>query len=433
MPYARLARAGETEEADVGDEIELISDGDGVAVIGEPSAVERFVGSLGLRPSDGPSWTSRAVAFAAGGLQVGSEVAAHSGRWVKLTGESAAKVKEYGLMDSGTPGVAHAMIGERGAIGSWLQIDKAASSIANNPAVLAGGAGIMAQMAMQQSMAEITAYLVTIDAKLDDVLRSQTNQVLSKMDGVELAIAEATSVRDSVGRVSDVTWSKVQGSSQAINETQGYALRQLADLTEKIERETKIHELVDTVRDAEADVRKWLYVLGRCVELQDAVAVLELDRVMDADPDELDRHRMGLRAARRNRLDAISSRTAELLERMSSAADRANSKVLFNPMQSPAIVRSSNQVAVDVHEFRELIGVESAAQSSSTRAWREAASEGWDAVRDTSSTGVGTVKNLGVGTVKNLGGGALDGAKSAKGLVGGKLGSIRGRRKKSEE
>ena len=46
-----------------------------------------------------------------------------------------------------------------------------------NPAMLAGAAGIMAQFAMQQQMDEIMDYLATIDQKLDDVLRSQTNQV----------------------------------------------------------------------------------------------------------------------------------------------------------------------------------------------------------------------------------------------------------------
>lgn len=42
-----------------------------------------------------------------------------------------------------------------------------------NPALLAGAAGIMAQVAMQQTMNEITDYLATIDEKVDDVLRAR--------------------------------------------------------------------------------------------------------------------------------------------------------------------------------------------------------------------------------------------------------------------
>jgi hypothetical protein len=44
-----------------------------------------------------------------------------------------------------------------------------------NPAILAGAAGII-QIAMQQQMHAIMDYLATIDGKLDDVLRAQTNQ-----------------------------------------------------------------------------------------------------------------------------------------------------------------------------------------------------------------------------------------------------------------
>ncbi len=220
------------------------------------------------------------------------------------------------------------------------------ASLVTNPAMLAGAAGIMAQLAMQQSMAEITDYLVTIDQKLDDVLRAQTNQVLARMDGVDLAVKEATSVRESVGRVSEVTWSKVQNSSRTIHETQGYALRQLGDLAEKLERKSKLDELAEMAKEAEAEVQKWLAVLARCFQLHDAVAVLELDRVLDASPDELDRHRLGLKAARQDRLELITQCTEHLLERMKAAVGIANSKVLLNPIQSPSVVKSSNHVAV---------------------------------------------------------------------------------------
>jgi len=53
-----------------------------------------------------------------------------------------------------------------------------------------------------------------------------------------------------------------------------------------------------------------LAMLARSFQLQDAIAVLELDRVLDAAPDELDGHRLGLKAARQDRLNHISRSTA---------------------------------------------------------------------------------------------------------------------------
>ena len=407
------------------DEVELISDGDGLAVIGNPTAVERFMASVGLSSNAGSPRLGAAFSAGASVAQTGSEIAANSGRWVKLTEESAQAVKKFGLMDTKTPGVSHAMVGQPGDIKQWIQIVKSPGSMVTNPAMLAGAAGIMAQIAMQQQMDEITDYLATIDQKLDDVLRAQTNQVLARLDGVDLAVREAMSVRDAVGRVSEVTWSKVQNSAQTIHETQGYALRQLGDLADKIEEKNKIGDLAETAKEAEAEVQKWLVVLARCFELHDAVGVLELDRVLDASPDELDRHRLGLKSARRDRLELISERTEHLLGRMNAAVGRANSKVLFNPKQSPAVVKSSNHVAAEVHEFHELLGIESGRESSEARRWSEAAAERWDSARATGASSVDAVKNFG--------GETRDQARSVKDKLSNRIAERKLRRSEDDE
>ena len=59
----------------------------------------------------------------------------------------------------------------------------------------------MAQLAMQHAMDEITDYLATIDEKVDDVLRAQSDAVRADMIGVDLIIEEAMTVREHVGRV----------------------------------------------------------------------------------------------------------------------------------------------------------------------------------------------------------------------------------------
>ncbi|HEV2070249.1 MAG TPA: hypothetical protein VGR26_10680 [Acidimicrobiales bacterium] len=409
----------------VDNEVELISDGEGLAVIGNPTAVERFMASVGL--SSNPRSPRLGAAFSAGAsvAQTGSEIAANSGRWVKLTQESARTVKTFGWMDTKTPGVSYAMVGQPGDIKQWIKIVKSPGSMVSNPAMLAGAAGIMAQFAMQQQMGDITDYLAAIDQKLDAVLRSQTNQVLARLDGVDLAVREAMSVREAVGRVSEVTWSKVQNSAQAIHETQGYALRQLGDLADKMEEKNKIGDLVETAKEAEAETQKWLVVLARCFELHDAVAVIELDRVLDASPDELDRHRLGLKSARRHRLELLSERTERLLGRMNAAVGMANSKVLFNPKQSPAVVKSSNHVAAGVYEFHELLGIESGRVSSEARRWREAAAERWGSARATGASSVDTVKNFG--------GETRDQARSVKGKLSDRIAERKLRRSEDDQ
>ncbi len=272
---------------------------------------------------------------------------------------------------------------------------KGPRSLLTNPAILAGAAGIMAQIAMQQTMDEITDYLATINEKVDDVLRAQKDAVLARVIGAGFVIEESMAIREKRGRVDEVTWSKVQATPATIAETQAYALRQLDALAEKMERKTNIGDLAETATKAESTVREWLAVLARCFQLQDAIAVLELDRVLDASPEELDGHRLGLRTARQHRLEHISRSTERLVARMNAAAGTANAKVLLHPTKSPAVVQSSNHVATGVYDFHGRLGIESGHQPSEARRWVEAATEARDKALETGAKGIDAARSLG--------------------------------------
>ncbi len=383
----------------MGNEIELVTDGDGLSVIGAPTDVERFLLDQGLDRAPSRALDARRLTALLGtggtAAQVGSEFAANSGRWVKLTAESAAAVKDYGLMATKTPGVSHAMIGRPGEIQRWIQVSRAPGALLAGPLVLPALATMMQQQAMQQQMDEIVEYLQEINAKVDDILRSQKDAVLADMIGVDLIIEEALTVRKQVGRVSEVTWSKVQSTSMTIARTQAYALRQLDAIADKLEKTSGLGEIAKATKDAELNVREWLSVLARTFQLQDGVSVLELDRVLDVSPDELDSHRVGLAIARRSRLDLIARNTARLLTQMDDIVRKANSKVLFNPFDSPAAVRSSNQVTIGVITFRERLGIDSGQESTDAKLWKQAAGEVLERVRATSAEGAAAAKRFG--------------------------------------
>ncbi|WP_369134646.1 hypothetical protein [Modestobacter sp. I12A-02662] len=402
-------------------EIQLISDGDGLAVIGEPAAVERFLAEEGLPSKDlGLPRLAKTLSAGSALAQAGSELALSSGRWVQLTKESAQQVAKHGLRQSSKTGLSTGVVkGNHGQIKGFVQFAKGPGAIASNPALLAGAAGIMAQLAMQQTMEEITDYLAKIDEKLDDVIRAQEDAVHADMIGVGFDIDEAMTLREHGGRVNEVTWSKVQGSSTTIARTQAYALRQLDALAEKLERTAKIAELAETTREAEVKGQRWLAVLARSFQLQDAIAVLEIDRVLVVAPDDFDGHRIGLKAARDKRRDAIAQVTTRLVARMAEAAGRANSKVLLNPIQSPAIVQSSEKVALAVADFHGPLGIETGHEFVEARAWADAATELKGKVFETGAEGLDVSLRLGTET--------LDRAKSVTGRIsGGISGGIAG-------
>lgn len=385
--------------------IELISDGDGLAVIGEKTAVDRFLATLGLESQDlGLPRLTKALNLGATGLQA---VAAHAAtapipdaaRWVRLTEDSAQQIKDLGgLMPTTTNGVSHAMIGERGAIKSWIQLDQGPGQLPANPQMMAGAPALMAQLAMQQAMNEIMDYLAVIDAKLDDVLRAQKDTVLARMIGIGLQIEEAMSIREHVGRVNEVTWSKVQHATGTIADTQAYALLQLDALAEGLERKSTIADLMKRANEAEAKTRDWLAVLARCLQLQEGIAILELDRVLETAPDDLAGHRLGLKKARQDRLDTISRSTVQLVARIQAAAERANSRVLFNPIQSPTVVQASTNVTASVNELHERLGISAADHLVETRRWAAAAGEARDRARTRGSEAVVVGRRLGSST-----------------------------------
>jgi hypothetical protein len=327
----------------VGDEIELVSDGDGVVLLGDAGVIDRFLTAEGLPSRDlGAHRWSVVLGAGAGAVDTGAKIAETSGRWVRLTEKSARVMRESALMKGSAPGLERAIAMDGNKTKHILEIVRTSPvGRLSNPAVLANAAALMTQLAMQQQMDEITDYLAVIDAKVDDVLRAQKDAALATMIGAELVVEDAMTVREQVGGVSEVTWSKVQGTPTTIAQTQAYAVRQLDAIAQRLERGSAVGDVAKAAQSAEVEVREWLAVLARCFQLQDAVAVLELDRVLGAAPEELDRHRAGIRIARQNRLDTIAQSTERLLDRMDQAAGAANAKVLLHPISAQTVVTSA--------------------------------------------------------------------------------------------
>jgi hypothetical protein len=80
-----------------------------------------------------------------------------------LTKESAQLASKYGLRKSSTTGLSTGVLkGSSGQVKGFVQFVRGRGSLLASPALLAGAAGIMAQVAMQQTMDEIIDYLATI-------------------------------------------------------------------------------------------------------------------------------------------------------------------------------------------------------------------------------------------------------------------------------
>jgi hypothetical protein len=391
----------------VDDEIVLVKDGDSLAVVGNgPTVAERFLTAGGLTSRDlglhrlGPS-----PAAAGATLQAASGISANWGRWVKLTEDSADVARRLPLVKDPKTGNFFAIAKTQdGHFAKNLQFVAGPGSLVANltsPAMLANVGALMSQQAMQQAMNEIKDYLARIDEKVDDVLRAQKHAVLADMIGVDLVIGEAMTIREHVDRVDEVTWSKVQATALAIARTQGYALLQLDGLAKKVEDKAKLSDLAKAAKEAESTFLEWLAVLAHCFRLLDGLAVLELDRVLGSSPDDLNQHRLGLKAARQDRLDLISRCTGQLMARMQAAGaiGLASTNVLLHPLASRAVAESSNHVVAAVADFHARLGIERDRQHVDPKRWLEALAEVRDKALETGAGAVDTARTLGTETL----------------------------------
>lgn len=274
------------------------------------------------------------------------------------------------------------MVGVPGKIQNWLQAEQGPGTLLTNPAVLSGVAGIMSQVAAQQSMAEITDYLARIDEKVDDVLRKVDNTVIAQMVGVGAAIERAMTIREEVDEVDETLWSTVDQAHTTIGATKSYALEELDAIAKKLES-TKVRELAKRASEVEPEVQKWLAVLARCFQLHEAVDVLELDRRMTQSLEKLDAYRRGMVNDRQKRRELISEHTEDLLGRMDAAVGTANARMVWTRTKSLDVVASANRVATGVHDFYRPLRIESDPPAWAPRQLGRAADMGSQTIQKT--------------------------------------------------
>lgn len=358
------------------DEIELVSDGEGVVVIGDRSAVVRFLNHAGLMMQGQPFDLGKLSNLLNAGsdlAKTASGIAEQSALYLKLTPDSAKRLKDAGgLMKTKTNGISHAMLGQPGKQSlKWLQVKDGPATLLSNPAVLSGVGGLMSQVAQQSEAQEFRDLLISIDEKLNDVRRAQRDAVLARMRGAAAEIESAMTIREHGGDPKTL-WDKVSGVSETISIVQEDALLALGALADKVDANSKTRVLKKVTQEIESEIAIQLAVLARCFELQDKFRVVELDHVLATAPENLEGHRLGVADARRKRRASVLSNTTRLMAQLDAAGGIANENILLHARAARSVIDSLNSAAASVNDFHVPLGIESTRDELSTTPWREA-------------------------------------------------------------
>ena len=123
-------------------EITVIKDEHGLLFLGDPKELKARLNDRGLASRE---FATKALRAGGSVVQTAAKVSSESGRWVKLTKDSAKLLEKYGKASGIQPGVVQK---SNGQIIKWLRFEN--SSQLFSPAMATGVAGMMTQMALEQ-------------------------------------------------------------------------------------------------------------------------------------------------------------------------------------------------------------------------------------------------------------------------------------------
>jgi hypothetical protein len=358
------------------DEVELVNDGENLLVVGNTrSAVESFMRSKGLLERAREIRTQQLVPMLRAAAEVThalAESVAESGLWVKLTEESAAAIKEYGLTDTDVPGVAYAMAGRPGDIKQWLKISTSVGAKLSDPGMLSSVAGGLAQAASQAEADQLRALLESLDMKLDQVLRGQRDAVIGPLAGVERHLRASQIFLKVQGEIDTQEWDKLAGTPIKIREIQSTAIEKLRGVAAEMEKHKRVGDLNAHLPEIREQIQLWVGAVARCGVALDEFSILELEHTAAIAPSRLDGKRKAIQEDRVVAIAELSAGVADLMSQMSASAEVAHRNYLLHRTTVPKVLGMIEDSRGTLKHLYDALGVDIAWDALTAEQWRAA-------------------------------------------------------------
>lgn len=396
-----------SDEKTENNEIRVVEDERGLLFLGNQSLVKAFLDDAGLSSRE---FTARAAGTVGSIAQAAGEVSASSGRWVKLTKESAELVEKYGKKAGLQPGVVQQ---KNGQIIKWLRFEKPGDLF--SPAMAAGVGGVMAQMAIEQSIQEITDYLADIDEKVGELLRDQKDQTVAELMGAALELDEAAAIRSKTGTMSDAAWTKVAPCAQTTSKALAYSLTKLQGIADKLEKSGNVDELDKALTTAQDDAATWLVTVAQAIKTRDKLSLIELERALAEAPEIVEEHRAAIVEARRGRLERVKTSIDQFRNALEGASETARNDKLMHPFKADKDIERLNELMEMTEQFAQCLDLEMASKTIEH-------AQSWDKVvgqfAGDVAAGAADLSGKALEGAADLGGKALEGAQELGGVMG---------------
>lgn len=246
-------------------------------------------------------------------------------------------------------------LGKPGKTGKWLQVDKGFGSLLTNPAVLSGVGGIITQVALQQSLAEITTYLKTIDQKLDEVIRKVDEAKKSDLSGLLKTLREAMIRYEIEGAVDSHFMNHITNFHTTVNAVEDYAWDQVDAICKGLGEVRGLKPMMVATEEAQRQISQWLGFLANAYlaecRLDDFKLKEKREESLEAYHEEL----KTLRVLQADRDRERATRVHDLYETAHEVAKLADKKLLTNRAAAEALNQRANDIAGLAYSFAEAV------------------------------------------------------------------------------
>lgn len=350
-----------------GQELPFIIHNGGIVIFENEKSLDLTADALheaGLTEGQSRPISPEAVHRAAVLFQGGSQFHLESGRYLKLTKESYDFLRQHGVRNpiSGTI--------RRGDIGQLRNSSQFVKNLAfeagsRAPALISNAAGIVAQAAIEYSLAEIKGYLRDHTEKLDRLLNQQRNESLSRLDGYQRRLCKEESFFVANKSLSQTGWdgiASIGGELEGIFEQSIRKMNDAADQLSKAQGNGK--QLQKSVKSLREEATNWLAILAHALQLLDVYDRLSVVRVVDHEPEVAVSFTTHLLNAREDRLTKVSEQLREIQEAIRSSVSFSNSSSVLHAPGNNEIIRDANATIAQIEYFLRALGEYSADSST---------------------------------------------------------------------
>lgn len=381
-------------------ELAVVEHGDVWLISGELAAIESVMDQvIGSTEVFGGALSANAARRVSEACGVATQVQEQSGRWVRMTEESAARLKELQATNLPKNGLMSGVIrGEKGRIDKHLKFSMPKGGM-TNPLVLANVATLAASFAAQAAAEEMKETLKGIENKIDALAADRRSELIGATRGVTSVIFESFTLYQRVGELGSSSWDKIQSLQPDVLSTWHRGIDRIRQEATRAAN-ARVTDRDEIVQDMANELMPlWLPVLAQCMVTLSRFRVLEQARVESVDPDQAEEHRKLVVERNHQMLQELQKALEEVLARIGTAVDVPDRVRVAHPMQIAKLHTAASSVQTQIREFGSRVNwFEDQLEAWENKGWasslRDLARTSGDAVKGVATKSAESVRSI---------------------------------------